>query len=109
MYSPRHPRTFVGFTADSSKLMLCTVDGRSAKSIGMTFEEMGAFLVSIGVTEAFNADGGGSTTMEVLGKIVNLPSDSTGERPVANSLQVISIFPSDRRRKTDPVKRRIFF
>ncbi|CAG0926439.1 hypothetical protein PLCT1_00013 [Planctomycetaceae bacterium] len=38
----------------------------------------------------FNLDGGGSTTMVVQGTIVNTPSDVTGERPVANSLQVIS-------------------
>ncbi len=89
----RHPRTFAGINADSSKLFLCTVDGRQASSLGMSFSEMAAFLQSIHVTEAFNLDGGGSTTMVVHCNIVNSPSDSLGERPVANTLQIIDITP----------------
>ncbi len=86
----RHPRTFAGFNADTSKFYLCTVDGRQSTSLGMSFNEMADFLLSIKVSEAYNLDGGGSTTMVVQGKIVNSPSDSAGERPVANSLQVIN-------------------
>lgn len=89
----RHPRTFFGFNADTSTLFLCTVDGRQATSVGMTFGEMANFLLSIGATDAFNFDGGGSTTMVVRGAIVNSPSDPAGERSVANSLQVISTAP----------------
>lgn len=85
----RHPRTFAGFTADTTKLYLCTVDGRRSTSIGMTFTDMADFLLSLNVSEGFNFDGGGSTTMVVNGRIVNTPSDSTGERPVANTLQVV--------------------
>ncbi len=89
----RNPRTFVGFTADSSKLYICTVDGRQAFSVGMTFSEMASFLLTLNVTQAFNFDGGGSTTMVVRGKVVNAPSDPGGERSVANTLQVISTAP----------------
>ncbi|MBF8294137.1 MAG: hypothetical protein HW389_682 [Bacteroidetes bacterium] len=89
----RHPRTFVGFDRDTTKLFLCTVDGRQKSSIGMNFHEMADFLLSIGVWNAVNFDGGGSTTMVVQGKIVNSPSDKTGERPVANTLQVIRLGP----------------
>jgi Phosphodiester glycosidase len=85
----RHPRTFVGFNADTSKLYLCTVDGRQKKSIGMTFVEMANFLLAIGASDGFNLDGGGSTEMVVKGQIMNSPSDAQGERAVANSLQVI--------------------
>jgi hypothetical protein len=87
----RHPRTFVGFDRDSTKLYLCVVDGRQQQSIGMNFREMAEFLLSIGVWNAVNFDGGGSTTMVVQGKIVNSPSDATGERPVANTLQIIDL------------------
>lgn len=86
----RHPRTFVGFDRDTTKLFFCTVDGRQELSIGMSFQEMADFLLSIGAWNAINLDGGGSTTMVVEGQIVNSPSDRTGERPVANTLQVIS-------------------
>jgi hypothetical protein len=84
-----HPRTFIGLSADSTRLFLCTVDGRQSSSIGMTFRDMAAFLLQIGATDGFNLDGGGSTEMVVNGEIVNSPSDKGGERPVANSLQVI--------------------
>jgi exopolysaccharide biosynthesis protein len=85
----RHPRTFVGFNADTSKLYLCTVDGRQKKSIGMTFTDMAKFLLAIGASDGFNLDGGGSTEMVLKGEIMNSPSDAQGERPVSNSLQVI--------------------
>lgn len=87
----RHPRTFVGFNRDTTKLYLCTVDGRQAASIGMNFQEMADFLLSIGVWDAINLDGGGSTTLVVNGRIVNSPSDKTGERATANSLQVLRV------------------
>ena len=89
----RNPRTFVGTNADTTKVYLCTVDGRQTSSLGMTFTEMANFLVTIGVTNALNLDGGGSTTMVVRGVVVNSPSDPGGERSVANSLQVISTAP----------------
>ncbi len=91
----RHPRTFVGFDRDTTTLYICTVDGRQKTSIGMTFADMASFLISIGATEGFNLDGGGSTAMVVRGTVVNSPSDITGERPVANTLQVISTAPGE--------------
>ena len=87
----RHPRTFVGFDRDTTRLFLCTVDGRQESSRGMTFSEMADFLLSLGAWNAINFDGGGSTTMVVNGRVVNSPSDKTGERPVANVLAVVKI------------------
>ncbi len=85
----RHPRTFLGINSDTTKLYLCVVDGRQEKSIGMTFLEMANFLQRLRITDAINLDGGGSTTMVIYGKIVNSPSDKTGERSVANTIQII--------------------
>jgi len=85
-----HPRTFVAFDRDTTKLFLCTVDGRQETSDGMNFSQMADFLLSLGAWNAINLDGGGSTTMVINGKVVNSPSDRTGERPVANSLQIVS-------------------
>jgi exopolysaccharide biosynthesis protein len=90
----RHPRTFVGFDKDSTRLYLCVVDGRQERSLGMNFQEMANVLLSIGVWNAVNLDGGGSTTMVIHHKIVNSPSDKAGERPVANTLQVIRLNPA---------------
>ncbi|MCI0515297.1 phosphodiester glycosidase family protein [candidate division KSB1 bacterium] len=86
----RHPRTAVGFSADSSTLFLVTVDGRQSTSAGMTLDELADFMIERGIHFGINLDGGGSTTMVVRGKITNAPSDPGGERSVANSLLVIS-------------------
>jgi exopolysaccharide biosynthesis protein len=55
----------------------------------MTLAEFADLMISLGVYQGLNLDGGGSTTMVVEGKIVNSPSDATGERPVANCLLVV--------------------
>ncbi len=86
----RHPRTAVGFNADSTKLYLMTVDGRQSTSAGMTLTEMGEFMKRFGVENALNLDGGGSTTMVVHNEVANSPSDGSGERAVANALMVVS-------------------
>ena len=85
----RHPRTAIGFSRDSSSLLLLVVDGRSASSVGMTLFELAELMRELGAWQALNFDGGGSTTMVVQGKIVNSPSDSTGERAVGNALLLV--------------------
>jgi exopolysaccharide biosynthesis protein len=44
---------------------------------------------SLGAREALNLDGGGSTTMTVRRRVVNRPSDPSGERPVSAGLFVL--------------------
>jgi hypothetical protein len=84
----RHPRTAVGFRADG-RVLLVTVDGRQPElSVGMTIAELAALLLELGAVEAVNMDGGGSTTMVVRNKVVNSPSDLTGERAVGDALLV---------------------
>jgi phosphodiester glycosidase len=85
----RNPRTAIGFTRDSTTLVLVTVDGRSATSAGMTLVELAALMRELGAWQALNFDGGGSTTMIVEGRIVNSPSDTTGEREVGDALLVL--------------------
>jgi exopolysaccharide biosynthesis protein len=87
LYRQRHPRTAIGWRADG-KLVLITVDGRQKQSVGMTMEELARLLLEFGCIEAMNLDGGGSTAMVVKNKIVNRPSDATGERPVSDALLV---------------------
>jgi len=88
-----HPRTAAGFSKDSSKLYLFTVDGRQGASKGMTLPELADFMIISGVYTGINFDGGGSTTMVVRDQIVNKPSDGGGERSVANALLVLSTAP----------------
>jgi len=87
----RHPRTAIGFSRDSTRLFVLTVDGRSENSGGMTLIELGRFMRELGAWQAMNFDGGGSTTMVVEGKVVNHPSDKEGERAVGNALLVLII------------------
>lgn len=84
----RHPRTAIGWREDG-RLVLVTVDGRQPrKSVGMTIRELADLMLELGCREAINLDGGGSTTMVVNNKIVNSPSDQTGERAVSDALLV---------------------
>ena len=85
----RHPRTAIGFSRDGSRVYIITVDGRSENSGGATLVELAGLLRKLGAWDAMNFDGGGSTTMVVGGKVVNMPSDSTGERAVGNALMVL--------------------
>ena len=85
----RHPRTAVGFSRDSSTLIILTVDGRSESSGGMTLVELANVMRELGAWQAMNFDGGGSTTMVIEGKVANQPSDKEGERAVGDGLLVV--------------------
>jgi hypothetical protein len=85
----RHPRTAVGFSRDSATLYLLTVDGRSQASVGVTLVELARIMRRLGAWQAMNFDGGGSTSMVVEGKLMNVVSDTTGERAVGNALFVV--------------------
>lgn len=85
----RHPRTAAGVRADG-RILLVTVDGRQPeKSVGMTIAELASLLIELGAVEAINMDGGGSTTMVAGGRVVNSPSDLSGERPVGDAILVM--------------------
>lgn len=90
----RHPRTAAGFSSDSTVVYLIAVDGRQpGYSVGMSLFELADLMVELGIYQGVNLDGGGSTTMVIGNRIVNQPSDATGERPVGNVLLVISSAP----------------
>ncbi len=85
----RQPRTMAGIDA-RGRLLLVTVDGRATGgSEGFTLEEAADFMRSLGAVQALNLDGGGSTAMAVDGVLVNRTSDSTGERAVGDTVEVL--------------------
>lgn len=84
----RHPRSAIASLADGRALLL-VVDGRQPLSIGMSLDELARLLIDFGAIEGMNLDGGGSTAMVVQGKVVNHPSDTTGERPVSDAILVL--------------------
>jgi exopolysaccharide biosynthesis protein len=86
----RHPRSAVGW--NDQEYLLVQVDGRHRTSVGMTLDELAAFMVELGCQHALNLDGGGSATLWYNGKVQNRPCDGY-ERSVANSLVVIKTKP----------------
>jgi exopolysaccharide biosynthesis protein len=85
--SDLHPRTAIA-KLKSGELLLVTVDGRQTASIGMSLTMLADLLIEFGATDAINLDGGGSTTMVIRNKLVNKPSDTTGERPVSDAILI---------------------
>jgi hypothetical protein len=84
----RNPRTFAGVDA-KGRTVLITADGRSTSSLGLGIAETAAVARAIGLRNAINLDGGGSTTMVADSAVINVPSDATGERPVGDALVVL--------------------
>jgi hypothetical protein len=85
---PHDPRTAVGQRADG-KILLVAVDGRQpGYSAGMTNFELALAMTQLGAVSASALDAGGSTTMAFDGRLLNRPSDRSGERAVAEALVV---------------------
>ena len=85
-----NPRTAIGFLEDGS-LVFVVSDGRTEKSEGLSLYEMAEFLTSIGVVNAYNLDGGGSSTMVYGGELINNPTTSgrsIKERAVSDILYI---------------------
>lgn len=88
------PRTAIGLNEARDELILIVVDGRQpAYSEGVTLPELAEILADAGAHDAFNLDGGGSTTLVLnengVQRVVNAPYHTRivmRERPVANHL-----------------------
>ncbi|MFS0723999.1 Ig-like domain-containing protein [Paenibacillus sp. 1P07SE] len=93
-----HPRTAIGTKADGS-IVLFEVDGRQpGTSEGVQTNELERMLLDVGVVDAMNLDGGGSSTfvarMPGTGgvRMMNTGSDG-GERRTGNGLLLINTAP----------------
>ena len=84
-----NPRTAVGYLGDNH-YVLVVADGRATESQGLTLLELAKFMQSLGATQAYNLDGGGSSTMYYDGAVINNPTTngSTSERSVSDILYV---------------------
>lgn len=77
----RAPRTVIGNYKDD-QLLIIVVDGyNESGSSGATLQELQSKLYGLGVIDAYNLDGGGSSSLIVNGRVVNHPSDGS-LRPV---------------------------
>ena len=93
-YAMRHPRSMIG-TDHQGYLWLVVVDGRSTGyAEGMSIAELTQLACSLGLTDALNLDGGGSSTLWVLpAGVINHPSDNgcfdnLGQRIIPNALVI---------------------
>ena len=93
-WAERHPRTAIGFNADSTKLYFVVVDGRHLTSTGVTLWEMKGIFDALGAVNAVNLDGGGSSCILVNDEVMNHPSDGP-VRAVGNGCLFVSIAPED--------------
>lgn len=82
-----NPRTCIGQRQDGTVLFL-VIDGRQTDSLGATLKNAQDILLNYGAYNAFNLDGGASSTMVFDGALVNKPSDIAGERYVPTAFIV---------------------
>lgn len=72
-----NPRTALGVIGDLHYVFVVS-DGRTSASQGLSLYQLARFMQSLGATEAYNLDGGGSSTMVFNGEVINNPT-STGK------------------------------
>ncbi len=84
-----NPRTAVGYLGDNH-YVLVVADGRTSASEGLSLLQLAEFMQTLGVIQAYNLDGGGSSTMYYNGKVINNPTTngSVAERKVSDILYV---------------------
>jgi len=71
--SGNQPRTGIGII-DKNHFIFVVVDGRSTGySRGVSLDEFAQIFKDLGCTDAYNIDGGGSSTMYFQGRVVNNP------------------------------------
>jgi exopolysaccharide biosynthesis protein len=79
-----NPRTAIGQRSDGAILML-VIDGRQVHSMGATYQDCAELMLSRGVVNAINMDGGSSTSMYYNGQYVNKNSSTAGARPLPSA------------------------
>jgi exopolysaccharide biosynthesis protein len=81
-----NPRTGIGII-DENHFVFIVVDGRSpGYSKGVTLTEFAQIFKDLGCTDAYNIDGGGSSTMVFMGRVVNNPLGKNKERGTSDIL-----------------------
>ncbi|MBE3596806.1 MAG: phosphodiester glycosidase family protein [Hydrogenibacillus sp.] len=83
----KEPRTLIGHFTNGDVLMI-VIDGRQkGYSEGVTLEDAQTKLLGLNIRDAYNLDGGGSSTFVYNGQVLNRPSDGK-PRPVISSFVI---------------------
>ena len=89
-YMVENPRTAIGVIEPLHYIFVVT-DGRTSYSDGLSLQVLAEFMQSLGVTTAYNLDGGGSSTMVFQGNVINDPSswgNNLSEREVSDIVYI---------------------
>jgi len=73
-----NPRTAIGYLGNNHYVFVVS-DGRTSESAGLSLYELASFMKELGVADAYNLDGGGSSTMVFKGEIINNPTTINAE------------------------------
>lgn len=84
-----NPRTAIGMISPLHYIVVVS-DGRTEESQGLTLYQLAEVMKEQGCTEAYNLDGGGSSTMYFNGEVINNPTNGrkAGEREVSDIVYV---------------------
>ena len=85
-----NPRTAIGMIEKGHYVMVVS-DGRTSESEGLTLYQLARVMQDLGCSEAYNLDGGGSTTMYFNGQVINNPTTtgrSIKERSVSDIIYI---------------------
>jgi hypothetical protein len=86
-----HPRTAVGLDASGRHLIVLMAAGRRGAVKGLTLAQTAELLRELGAEQAFNLDGGGSSTLLIGGESrLPRPFNEPALRRVANALHLLS-------------------
>jgi exopolysaccharide biosynthesis protein len=84
-----HPRTAVGLDASGRHLILLLAAGRRGDVKGLTLAQTAELMRELGARQAFNLDGGGSSTLLIGGESrLPRPFNEPALRRVANALHL---------------------
>lgn len=84
-----HPRTAVGLDATRRFLFIVTVEGRKPPVLGLSLVQLSRIMADLGVVDAVNLDGGGSSALFLHGKsIMQRPANEPDQRKVANAIHI---------------------
>ena len=84
-----NPRTAIGMISPNHYVFVVS-DGRTSESEGLSLYQLAQFMQGLGITTAYNLDGGGSSTMYFNGEVINNPT-TTGnikERGVSDIVYI---------------------
>ena len=85
-----NPRTAIGYYSPTHYCFVVS-DGRTSESKGLSLYQLAEIMDELGVEQAYNLDGGGSTTMYFNGEVINNPTTNGNKISERNVSDIIYI------------------